>query len=167
MGEDASLAADLDLLGRHHVPASDLLGFYRKRITAFDAERQDMLQRFADVEVRGAAWRGVMQRAPCVALCCTLSTRTLALHHRHPSLQAQNAELHRVRWELRSRDEEVRELQVALSSAKLFLYDEREAVLRIAAENDELKAAEVEDRRRIAHLLALTEPMTQEVRGVL
>ena len=32
------------------------------------------------------------------------------------------------------------------------------------AENDELKAQEIEDRKRITHLLALTEPMTQEVR---
>ncbi len=80
----------------------------------------------------------------------------------HP--QAQNAELHRLRWEARSRDEEIRELQEALSDSKLYLYDERENALRLAAENDSLKAQEIEDRKRIAHLLALTEPMTQEVR---
>jgi hypothetical protein len=79
-------------------------------------------------------------------------------------VQSQNAELHRLRWEQRSKAEEIRELQQALSSAKLYLFDEREVALKLAAENEELKAQEAEDRQRIAHLLALTEPMTQEVR---
>lgn len=78
-------------------------------------------------------------------------------------LQAQNVELHKLRWEARSREEEIRELQKALSDAKLYLYDEREHVLKLQAENDDLKAQEIEDRKRIAHLLALTEPITQEV----
>ncbi len=38
-------------------------------------------------------------------------------------------------------------------------------MLKLAAENDNLKAQEMEDRKRIAHLLALTEPITQEVRA--
>ncbi len=37
--------------------------------------------------------------------------------------------------------------------------------LKLAAENDGLKAQEMEDRKRIAHLLAMTEPIAQEVRG--
>ena len=78
--------------------------------------------------------------------------------------EAQLGELHRLRWEAREREEEVRELQRALSDARLALLDEREQALRLAAENDGLKAQEVEDRRRIAHLLALTEPLTHEVR---
>jgi coiled-coil domain-containing protein 77 len=78
--------------------------------------------------------------------------------------EAQGAELHRLRWEARAREEEIGELQRALSDARLFLYDERELALKLAAENDGLKAQEVEDRRRIAHLLALTEPITHEVR---
>jgi coiled-coil domain-containing protein 77 len=36
-------------------------------------------------------------------------------------------------------------------------------VLRLQAENDALKTQEIEDRRRIQHLLALTEPVTHEV----
>ena len=82
------------------------------------------------------------------------------------AVESHSADLHRLRWALRSRDEEVKELQTALSSAKVLLYDEREMALRLAAENDELKAKELEDRRRIAHLLALTEPIAQEVRAV-
>ena len=80
------------------------------------------------------------------------------------AVEAHSAELHRLRWALRSRDEEVAELQGALSNAKVLLLDEREAALRLQGERDALKAREAEDKRRIAHLLALTEPMTQEVR---
>ena len=80
------------------------------------------------------------------------------------AVEAHSAELHRLRWALRSRDEEVAELQAALSNAKVFLFDEREQALRLQVERDALKAKEVEDKRRITHLLALTEPMTQEVR---
>ena len=36
-------------------------------------------------------------------------------------------------------------------------------VLKLQAENDQLKIQELEDRRRIQHLLALTQPVTQEV----
>lgn len=73
--------------------------------------------------------------------------------------------MNRARFERRSREEEVRELQRALSDAKKYLFDEREQLLRVQGENDELRAQEIEDRKRIAHLLALTEPMTQEVRS--
>jgi len=45
----------------------------------------------------------------------------------------------------------------------VYLYDERDRALRLAAENEQLKAQETEDRRRIAHLLALTRPVGEEV----
>jgi coiled-coil domain-containing protein 77 len=77
--------------------------------------------------------------------------------------EAQNAELHRLRWEARAREEEIAELQRALSDSRLFLFDEREHALKLAAENDGLKSQEVEDRRKIAHLLSITEPLTHEV----
>ena len=78
--------------------------------------------------------------------------------------EAQNAELHRLRWEARAREEEIAELQRALSDSRLYLFDEREHALKLAAENDGLKSQEVEDRRKIAHLLSITEPLTHEVR---
>ena len=77
--------------------------------------------------------------------------------------EAQNAELHRLRWEARAREEEIAELQRALSDSRLYLFDEREHALKLAAENDGLKSQEVEDRRKIAHLLSITEPLTHEV----
>jgi hypothetical protein len=36
-------------------------------------------------------------------------------------------------------------------------------LLKLQAENDSLKTQEIEDRRRIQHLLALTEPLSREV----
>jgi len=68
-----------------------------------------------------------------------------------------------LKWELARKDEQVAELQKALSDAHIFLYEEREQVLKLAAENDELRIQELEDRKRIQHLLALTQPMSQEV----
>ncbi len=49
-------------------------------------------------------------------------------------------------------------LQNALEDAKLALYDERAALLTLQAENDDLKAQEVEDRVRVQQLLAMTGP---------
>ncbi|GBG27683.1 Coiled-coil domain-containing protein 77 [Hondaea fermentalgiana] len=74
-----------------------------------------------------------------------------------------HAELHRVKWELKVRQEEVEQLQNALSDANVQLFEEREEALKLLAENDELKLQQSEDRRRIQHLLALTEPVSQEV----
>ena len=59
---------------------------------------------------------------------------------------------------------QVEELQKTLGDAKVILFDEREQVLRLQAENDSLKNQEIEDRKRIQHLLVMTEPVTREVR---
>lgn len=48
----ASLDADLALLEKHAVPTRDLIAFYRKRLAASEAEREDAMQRVIDVEVR-------------------------------------------------------------------------------------------------------------------
>lgn len=68
------------------------------------------------------------------------------------------AELHQAEWELKKRSDETTELQKALSDAHAYLFEERERLLKIQAENDELKLQEVEDRRRIQHLLQLMNP---------
>lgn len=59
--------------------------------------------------------------------------------------------------------EQIKELQKALSHANGYLYDEREHVLKLQAENEQLKVQEIEDRKRIQHLLSLAQPVTQEV----
>ncbi|KAM9293126.1 coiled-coil domain-containing protein 77 [Morus bassanus] len=64
-------------------------------------------------------------------------------------------EQHKLQWELHQREEEVAELQKALSDMQVFLFQEREHVLRLYSENDRLKIRELEDRKKIQHLLAL------------
>lgn len=66
-------------------------------------------------------------------------------------------------WELRQREEEIAELQKALSDMQVYLFQEREHVLRLYAENDRLKIRELEDRKRIQQLLSLTQPVQPEV----
>ena len=46
---------------------------------------------------------------------------------------------HKIQWELRQREAEIQELQKALSDMQVFLFQEREHVLRLYAENDRLK----------------------------
>lgn len=42
------------------------------------------------------------------------------------------------------------------------MFQERDHVLRLYAENDRLKIKELEDRKRIQHLLSLTKPGSAE-----
>ena len=45
---------------------------------------------------------------------------------------------------------------------QIFLFQEREHVLRLYSENDRLKIRELDDRKRIQHLLSLTQPVNEE-----
>ncbi|CAH8513845.1 unnamed protein product [Schistosoma rodhaini] len=58
--------------------------------------------------------------------------------------------------ELNQRDAEISELQRALSDMQVYLFQEREHVLRLYAENDRLKIRELDDRCKIQHLLQLS-----------
>ncbi|NP_001086567.1 coiled-coil domain-containing protein 77 [Xenopus laevis] len=64
-------------------------------------------------------------------------------------------EQHKLQWEMRQREEEIAELQKALSDMQVYLFQEREHVLRLYSENDRLKIRELEDRKKIQKLLAL------------
>ncbi|XP_061300777.1 coiled-coil domain-containing protein 77 isoform X1 [Pezoporus flaviventris] len=64
-------------------------------------------------------------------------------------------EQHKLQWEVRQREEEIAELQKALSGMQVCLFQEREHVLRLYSENDRLKIRELEDRKKIQYLLAL------------
>ncbi|NWI12411.1 CCD77 protein, partial [Crypturellus soui] len=72
-------------------------------------------------------------------------------------------EQHKLQWEVRQREEEIVELQKALSDMQVYLFQEREQVLRLYSENDRLKIRELEDRKKIQHLLALMGPDKGEV----
>jgi coiled-coil domain-containing protein 77 len=51
----------------------------------------------------------------------------------------------------------------ALSDAQQFLFEERQRLLALQAENDELKLQELDDRKRMQHLLAMTQPLEQQI----
>ena len=57
----------------------------------------------------------------------------------------------------------IAELQKALSDMQVYLFQEREHVLRLYAENDRLKIRELEDRKKIQHLLGLTKTTEAEI----
>ncbi|NXX51549.1 CCD77 protein, partial [Tricholaema leucomelas] len=99
-------------------PSRELLEYYRKKISDFDEEHEDLIKRLE-------RYRETYD------------------------------EQHKLQWEVHQREEEVAELQKALSDVQVFLFQEREQVLRLCSENDRLKIRELEDRKKIQHLLAL------------
>ncbi|KAG8466806.1 hypothetical protein KFE25_008185 [Diacronema lutheri] len=76
---------------------------------------------------------------------------------------ASQADVHAAQWEARRREAENAELRKALSDAHMFLWEEREARLKVEARCDEIKLHEIESRRHVQHLLALAQPVAQEV----
>ncbi|XP_068133785.1 coiled-coil domain-containing protein 77 isoform X2 [Hyperolius riggenbachi] len=72
-------------------------------------------------------------------------------------------EQHKMQWEMRQREEEIAELQKALSDMQVYLFQEREHVLRLYSENDRLKIRELEDRKKIQQLLALVGTCSGEI----
>ncbi len=52
---------------------------------------------------------------------------------------------------------------MAVREANLNLFAERERALELAAENDMLKAQEIEDRRRIQQLMDIAQPLAHDV----
>ncbi|XP_064199441.1 coiled-coil domain-containing protein 77 [Anguilla rostrata] len=77
--------------------------------------------------------------------------------------KATSEDQHKLQWEVRQRESEIAELQKALSDMQIYLFQEREQALRLYAENDRLKIRELEDRKKIQHLLALVGPDVGEI----
>ncbi|TRY97041.1 hypothetical protein DNTS_001451 [Danionella cerebrum] len=107
-------------------PSRELLEFYRQKLSQFDEEHEEMLQKLEQ-------------------------------------FKSSTEEQHRLQCELRQREEEIAELQKALSDMQVYLFQEREQALRLYAENDRLKIRELDDRRKIQHLLALVGPDPGEI----
>uniref|UniRef100_A0A2K5EBZ5 Coiled-coil domain-containing protein 77 n=1 Tax=Aotus nancymaae TaxID=37293 RepID=A0A2K5EBZ5_AOTNA len=62
---------------------------------------------------------------------------------------------HKLECDLQQREEEIAELQKALSDMQVCLFQEWEHVLRLYSENDRLRIRELEYKRKIHNLLAL------------
>ncbi|RYG49186.1 hypothetical protein EON67_06895 [archaeon] len=116
-GPQMSQEVSIDVVSDFLEPSAHLLTFYKSKLVNFETERAEYLRRLADVEVRCDclhARTGVRARAR-VSDCCLACRRSpppctaaaaLRLTPAH-TLQAQHAESHRLRWELRAREEEV------------------------------------------------------------
>ncbi len=83
--------------------------------------------------------------------------------HKLETVRISMDQIHKSHWELQKRKEEIAELQRSLSEAKLHLYDERQQMLRLVKENDQLRLKEIEDKKKIEELVAINEPLEQEV----
>ncbi|KAM5300039.1 coiled-coil domain-containing protein 77 isoform 2-T2 [Ctenodactylus gundi] len=70
---------------------------------------------------------------------------------------------HTLEWDLQQREEEIAELQKALSDMQVCLFQEREHALRLHSENDRLRIRELEDKKKIQSLLALVGTDSGEV----
>lgn len=93
------------------------------------------------------------------------------------ALAVDQKELHRLEWENKQRTGEIWQLQQvpphlnfqqrlfqqSLSGANNALFEERERLLKLQAENDDLKLKEAEDRKKIQYLISLTHPREQEI----
>jgi len=77
--------------------------------------------------------------------------------------QASATECHSLRCEVQKRTVEVRELQQALSAAHMHLFEERDRLLQLQAENDELRHHDMENRQRLEQLTALADPVNQAI----
>ncbi|ELT96376.1 hypothetical protein CAPTEDRAFT_147477, partial [Capitella teleta] len=71
--------------------------------------------------------------------------------------------IHKIQWEIRQREEEISELQKALSDMQVYLFQEREHILRLYSENDRLKIRELDDRKKVATLLSISGLTESEV----
>ncbi|KAK2149080.1 hypothetical protein NP493_3074g00001 [Ridgeia piscesae] len=107
-------------------PSRELLEYYRKKISEFDSEHSEMLQKL-------------------------------------DGYRATYEEQLKLQWQLRQREDEISELQKALSDMQVYLFQEREHVLRLYAENDRLKIRELEDRKKINKLLSISGLTESEV----
>ncbi|RKO96663.1 hypothetical protein CXG81DRAFT_27221 [Caulochytrium protostelioides] len=73
------------------------------------------------------------------------------------ALQISHDEAHKAAWELNQRCAEIAALQASLSDTRVCGYDDRKKLLRVIAENDEMRVQEIKDRKKIRCLLAMTE----------
>ncbi|KAJ3196540.1 Coiled-coil domain-containing protein 77 [Irineochytrium annulatum] len=79
------------------------------------------------------------------------------------TLKISHEEHHKLQWELNRRNTEIADLQQALSDAQTRVFDERKQMLKVVAENDELKIQELKDRKKIRYLLSISQPPDDEV----
>ncbi|KAL3669284.1 hypothetical protein V7S43_005664 [Phytophthora oleae] len=78
-------------------------------------------------------------------------------------IEVSKEEAHRLKWQLKSKDEEITELEEALKKANATLFQVKAELIDVQAENKTLKVQEQDDRLKIQHLLVLTQPISEQV----
>ncbi|GMF26918.1 unnamed protein product [Phytophthora lilii] len=81
----------------------------------------------------------------------------------HAEREQTLAHLAQIEWELKTKDEEIADLEGALKKANAALFQVKAEIIDLQAENKNLKLQEQDDRQKIQHLLALTQPITEQV----
>ncbi|KAF1322933.1 Mediator complex, subunit med13, partial [Globisporangium splendens] len=82
---------------------------------------------------------------------------------RMTQIEISKEEFHRLKWELRMKNEEISELEDSLKKSSATLFQVKTELVDMQAENKKLRIQEEKDRQKIHHLLALTQPVTEEV----
>ncbi|KAE8900422.1 hypothetical protein PF005_g2376 [Phytophthora fragariae] len=78
-------------------------------------------------------------------------------------IEVSKEEAHRLKWELKTKDEEIADLEESLKKVNAALFQVKAKLIDLQAENQTLKLQEQDDRQKIQHLLALTQPITEQV----
>lgn len=105
-------------------PSRELLEFYRQKIALYDDEHGELLQMLE--KHRGNTEDQVRDSKKYGFLCMCNCFNPITFQHK-------------LQQDLRQREGEIAELQTALSDMQVYLFQEREQVCRLYAENDRLK----------------------------
>ncbi|GLD99723.1 hypothetical protein PINS_up008451 [Pythium insidiosum] len=81
------------------------------------------------------------------------------------NVEVTKEEYHRLKWDLRMRKEEIADLEASLKKANATIFQLKEEKLALETQNEALRIQEQGDRQKIQHLLALTQPVVEEVCG--
>uniref|UniRef100_H3GVC5 Coiled-coil domain-containing protein 77 n=1 Tax=Phytophthora ramorum TaxID=164328 RepID=H3GVC5_PHYRM len=77
-------------------------------------------------------------------------------------IEVSKEEAHRLKWELRTKDEEIADLEESLKKTNAVLFQVKAELIDMQTENKTLKLQEQDDRQKVQHLLALTQPITEQ-----
>ncbi|KAF4134482.1 hypothetical protein GN958_ATG04055 [Phytophthora infestans] len=78
-------------------------------------------------------------------------------------IEVSKEEAHRLKWEIRTKNEEIADLEESLKKANASLFQAKAELIDLQTENKTLKLQEQDDRQKMQHLLALTQPITEQV----
>ena len=82
---------------------------------------------------------------------------------KHESVRVKQGLIHKLEWEVKTRQEEISELQRQVNLREQVMSQGREDLMRLARENEELIMEQQEDRDKLAKLMNKTEAIHQDI----